>query len=746
MIERPAPGTRTRIGPYRVLGLLGTGGMGEVYLARPAGAPDGALVALKTVRLELDLDDGFRVRFRREIQAAAAVRSPRTAAFLGGDASSRTPWLATEYVPGPSLAEAVTRDGPLPEPVVRAMGAGLALALADMHAVRVLHRDLKPGNVLLGPDGPKVIDFGIAQAFDATQLTRTGVVVGSPGYISPEHVNGSAALVPASDVFCLGAVLAFAAAGRGPFDDSDMAAVIFRIARGDADLSGVPPLLREVVARCLDARPERRPGSRELAALLLPEGPAVPFPWTPGVREQQADYGRAARECADSAPAEPGPAPNTVPPLPPGPPPVAFPLPEEPGTGGPRRAPQLVLAAVAVTVCLLLGYVLWPDPPAGGGGPGSDARSSGPGGGPSHAADTVGVRAVPRADSGRTGDFGKAATNQSVRPAGWKAWKSTVRGGSGDCSFAESALLCGGTKGLTALDAADGEQRWRVPKEAGGAARAVVAGFTKGTVYAFVGQALVGYRITDGEERWRAKLPAGHTGSAAVQDGGTLFYVTAGSSPGTGRLAARRLTGDRGELWHKPYDGTRPVLVADDGRLVVVAGDTRIVDAATGTVKERLSANDFPCRDPVLRGRVLVCRAATGTGLAAMNDVNLPGEHRIIAAGIDVRGPVALTDDGTVLVSDDESLRAFSVAGDVPKWPTDRFADGGGAPSVAGDLVLAATRGGVATYRRTDGEPENSTSYTGVPFPPKDTPQLLAVGDVVFLCFGDGTVVSGYVP
>lgn len=265
-------------------------------------------------------------------------------------------------------------------------------------------------------------------------------------------------------------------------------------------------------------------------------------------------------------------------------------------------------------------------------------------------------------------------------------------------------------------------------------------------MYAFVGQSLIGYRITDGEERWRAKLPAGHTGSAAVQDGSTLFYVTAGSAPGTGRLAARRLTGDRGELWHKPYDGTRPVLVADDGRLVVVAGDTRIIDAATGTVKERLSANDFPCRDPALRGRVLVCRAATGTGLAAMNDVNRPREHRIIAGGIAVRGPVALTDDGTVVVNDDESLRAFSVAGDVPKWPADQFAGGGGSPSVAGDVVLAATGAGVGTYRRTDGEPENTTSYTGVPYPPKDPPQLLAVGDVVFLGFRDGTVVSGYVP
>ncbi|MFE7426723.1 serine/threonine-protein kinase, partial [Streptomyces sp. NPDC057545] len=262
-----------------------------VYLARPAGAADplAGLVALKTVRPDLDLDDGFRIRFRREIEAAGAVRSPHTAALVGGDASGRLPWLATEYVPGPSLAEAVTRVGPLPEHVVRETGAGLARALVDMHAVRVLHRDFKPGNVLLGTDGPKIIDFGIAQAFDATQLTRTGVVVGSPGYISPEHVNGSRSLVPASDVFCLGAVLAFAAAGRGPFDDSDMAAVIFRISRGEAELSGVPPRLREVIEACLRTGAGDRPTPLQLVDMLLPAGrvpEAAPgaFPWTDAVR------------------------------------------------------------------------------------------------------------------------------------------------------------------------------------------------------------------------------------------------------------------------------------------------------------------------------------------------------------------------------------------------------------------------------------------------------------------------------
>jgi eukaryotic-like serine/threonine-protein kinase len=187
VIEPLTPGSRTRIGSYRLLGRLGSGGMGEVFLARADTAPAAGagslagLVALKTVLAGLDLDDGFRVRFRREIAAAGAVRSPYSAALVAGDERGGTPWLATEYVPGPSLAEAVSRTGPLPESVVRAAGSRLALALADMHAVRVLHRDLKPGNVLLGIEGPKVIDFGIAQAFEATQLTRTGVVVGSPG-------------------------------------------------------------------------------------------------------------------------------------------------------------------------------------------------------------------------------------------------------------------------------------------------------------------------------------------------------------------------------------------------------------------------------------------------------------------------------------------------------------------------------------------------------------------------------------
>ncbi|MFE7328636.1 protein kinase [Streptomyces sp. NPDC057565] len=741
MIEPLPAGPLRHIGPYRLLGLLGAGGMGEVYLARQSGAPEGRLVALKTVRVDLDLDDGFRTRFRREIDTAGAVRSAYTATLVGGDASGRQPWLATEYVPGPSLAEAVTRGGPLPEPVVRAMGADLARALADMHAVRVLHRDLKPGNVLLGPDGPKVIDFGIAQAFDATQLTRTGVVVGSPGYISPEHVNGSRALVPASDVFCLGAVLAFAASGRGPFDDSDMAAVIFRIAQGEAELSGVPAQLRELIAQCLHARPEDRPTPGELAGLLLHgQPPTSSFPWTGGVREQLAGYEQAARDCLAAAP------PMAVVPPVPDRPPTPVPLSGAvPGRGRRRRAPPVALAAVAVTACLLLGHVLWPGlfPPDKGTGGGSGA--TGPTAGPSPAAARSTVRAIPRADGGRTGDFGEAATDSSVRPAGWKAWKSTVDGVEGGCSFAESTLLCAGSKGVTALDASDGTRRWQAPKGRAGATGSAVAGFASGTVYAFVGQALVAYRITDGRELWRSALPDGAVGAGAVQDGDILYYVARAKGGGTGKLIARRLTGDRGELWSLDLADARFGLLADDGRLVVVGNDTRIIDGVKGTVEQRLTAADFPCRGPVLRGRRLVCRGATG--LLVMDDVTRPGQTRTLAEEITPAHPPALVGDDTVVVSDNEHAYAYGLTDGQRKWTTyEDLSELGGEPSLAGSQVLIAGRTGVGAFGPADGESANVKSYTGWPDAGPGVPDLLAVGDLVFLTFKDGTVLSGYAP
>ncbi|MFE0459839.1 protein kinase [Kitasatospora sp. NPDC058965] len=258
------------IGPYRLIARLGVGGMGRVYLARSAG---GRTVAVKVVRGELAGDQEFLTRFGREVAAARAVDGAYTAPVVDAETSGAQPWLATSYVLGPSLTDAVAEHGPLPEHSVRALGVGLAQALRAVHAAGLVHRDLKPSNVLLAADGPRVIDFGIARALDGDQMTRTGIVVGSPGYMSPEQAAGLA-MSPASDVFSLGSVLLYAAAGHGPFEsESGPAAQLYRVVHDEADLSELPASLREAVGACLAKDPARRPTPEQLSAMLAPDGP-----------------------------------------------------------------------------------------------------------------------------------------------------------------------------------------------------------------------------------------------------------------------------------------------------------------------------------------------------------------------------------------------------------------------------------------------------------------------------------------
>ncbi|MGW5053578.1 serine/threonine-protein kinase [Actinokineospora sp. NPDC004072] len=253
-----------RVGAYEIVGRLGGGAMGTVHLAR---SPGGRLVAVKVVRAELAEDPGFRERFRREIAMARAVGGFWTAAVVDADPDAPQPWLATEYVPGLDLHEAVRSTGALPPEAVRGLAAGLAEALAAIHAAGLVHRDLKPSNVLLAADGPRVIDFGISKALAGSELTRTGMVVGTPGYLSPEQIEGRE-VGPASDVFAFGAVLAFAASGRNPFGEGDTAALMYRAVHTRPDLRDVPPDLRELVARCLERAPRSRPTAAELVAAL----------------------------------------------------------------------------------------------------------------------------------------------------------------------------------------------------------------------------------------------------------------------------------------------------------------------------------------------------------------------------------------------------------------------------------------------------------------------------------------------
>jgi len=265
------PGDPQRIGPYVLLGRLGSGGMGRVYLAR---SPGGRMVAVKVIRANLAEDAGFRARFAREVSAARKVGGLFTAAVVDADVDGPVPWLVTAYVPGTSLSDAVERQGPLPENSVLALAAGLAEGLIAIHAAGVIHRDLKPSNVLLAQDGPRIIDFGISSAAGATSLTGTGFMIGSPGFMSPEQAEGLT-VGPASDIFSLAGVLIYAARGEGPFGSGDTAALLYRVVHGKPNIDNVPDNLRPLIKRSLSRDPKRRPSATQFLTDLSAAYPAA---------------------------------------------------------------------------------------------------------------------------------------------------------------------------------------------------------------------------------------------------------------------------------------------------------------------------------------------------------------------------------------------------------------------------------------------------------------------------------------
>ena len=363
MVRGLRPGDPQRIGPYELTGVLGSGGMGQVFLGL---SPGGRPVAVKVIRAELADDPEFRTRFRREVAAAQKVNGLFTAAVADADADAPLPWLATVYVPGPSLAQAVAEHGPLPPDAVLALTAGLAEGLTAIHAAGVVHRDLKPSNVLLAADGPRVIDFGISRATETSALTHTGLVVGSPGFMSPEQAEGGK-IGPPSDVFSLGAVLAFAATGQGPFGGGMTAALIYRVVHAAPSLEHVPEVVRPLIQRCLDKDPARRPTPRDLLLATSTMKPTTG--WLPepvmGAIAQDSLPGRldeARTATAMNLAASP---PATIPPhlqpgatvLPPVKPGATVPPepPRSPGhaAGKPKRRSRRRPAAAAITACLV---------------------------------------------------------------------------------------------------------------------------------------------------------------------------------------------------------------------------------------------------------------------------------------------------------------------------------------------------------------------------------------------------------
>jgi len=265
------PDDPRELGGYRLLARIGSGGMGQVFLGR---SPGGRPVAIKVIRPDLADDRGFRKRFAREVASARAVNGLFTALVIDADVDGPVPWLATAYVPGPSLADAVDEHGPLPVESIRTLAAGLAESLHAIHTADIVHRDLKPSNVLLAQDGPRVIDFGISRALEGTSLTGTGEVIGTVDFMSPEQIEGGP-IGPPSDVFSLGGVLVFAATGEGPFGSGRPTVMFYRVVHNAPNTSGVPDQIRLLIERCLAKDPADRPSTGELLTELQAARPAM---------------------------------------------------------------------------------------------------------------------------------------------------------------------------------------------------------------------------------------------------------------------------------------------------------------------------------------------------------------------------------------------------------------------------------------------------------------------------------------
>ncbi|MER7350895.1 protein kinase [Streptomyces aurantiacus] len=765
----PRGGAR-RIGPYRLLARIGAGGMGEVFLARreeTAGAS--SLVALKAVRRELDLDDAFRARFRREIAAARAVAGPYTAALVDGDADAELPWLATEYVPGPSLADAVARGGPLPVPAVRALGAGLARALTAVHAARVLHRDLKPGNVLLTPDGPRLIDFGIAQVFEATALTMTGALVGTPGFLSPEQIEGSGAVVPASDVFSLGAVLCHAATGHGPFDDPEPASVVFRIVRGDADLSRVPAELRGVISACLHPDPARRPTATALAEALSGPGEAL-FPWPAGVLSLFAEYRGAAAgfERADlhgefaSAETMTGDAGPRLP-TPPSPPPHAAPVPPVPPAAAPRRRRRWpwVLTAGAVTAGLVVAAVTLPDALR-------DDPESTPSKPPSAAGTPADRLVTTYGNADHSGELGPSAVRKDALPEGWRPWSRKLpqdRGTKGTgCVLAGATLVCrDGRGGARALDAATGDERWSAPgfpRRPTGVQE--LPPETDGKrVYVPSELGVSGLDLRKGRKIWRHATPR-HAGLISMTYAHGVVYTAEFNSdgapdPGTTTLRARRAASGE-QLWQRTVGGKPQGTPLVRGGLLYAALEKGGAVALSTEDGDRAATVSKPRCDGLIghKGAVL-CWSRTRGGIQELDRGTLAVGRTIGAGKKPVVAPVVGTADVLVVASVDPDFRRRGRLPDrltAYAWRTGRELwdqPARGEPSqlaLAGNRVLAVGEYDINSMPLTggtSGTTQRTIPYTDVKVggSPKSLSLPLFLGGAVFAGSSEGRLVSG---
>lgn len=439
-------------GQYRLDERLGSGGMGVVHLARSGS---GLRLAVKVVHAAFSMDPEFRGRFRQEIAAARRVSGAFTAPVVDADPEAERPWMATLFIPGPTLAEQVKRNGPMPASQLRRLMAGLAEALRDIHRVGVVHRDLKPSNVLLAEDGPKVIDFGISRPSDSELRTETGKLIGTPPFMAPEQFRRPREVGPAADIFALGSVMVHAATGRGPFDSDSPYVVAYQVVHDEPDLTDVPGNLAPLITRCLAKEPEDRPTPDELMRELRSLAASYDTQaFIPAQRTNQAD--------APAAPATPSaPADAQSPP----------PAPRSKG-----RALRRVALAVGALVLVAGGTLAT-------------------------------TRLLGQDGTGTSPDH-----RQRSAPAAFSGWdtKPVARAdGAPQCSYGGGKLFCAQPGLVSALDPVDGKVLWRhasteqrVPDEA--------PAFSGGLVHAVThaGRLLEALDPASGKVRWKMDLKA----------------------------------------------------------------------------------------------------------------------------------------------------------------------------------------------------------------------------------------------
>ncbi|MCQ8194585.1 protein kinase domain-containing protein [Streptomyces rugosispiralis] len=670
-------GDPLRLGPYRLIGVLGAGGMGQVYLGRDS---EGRIAAIKVLRPEVAHDPHMAQRFVREAHAAQAVRGDGVARVLAARTEGGRPWIATEFLAGPTLDQAVERYGALEEPAVRALGAALVRTLHDIHGAGLVHRDLKPSNIVLTSRGPRVIDFGIARPEHGLTLTTTGQTVATPGYAPPEQVLGQRT-GPAGDVFSLGVVLAYAAGGRPVYEGGHVAAVQYQVVHGEPELGAVPGALRSLVEPCLAKDAGARPGLDRIGQALAPPRGADRV-WRSGplaqdIARREADARRMAALPGDR-------------------------------TGPSRRRLIGTLAAGGAVLAAGGGGVAWwllrGDEEAGGrpweAEPLSrydEGTAPQPLWGPVRVAEGSGTdlpAPLPVHDLVVVATPSGALRGYDVRN-GKRRWTSEPTAATTARVLAESddVILTADAKGaLLGLGTKDGRKRWSVP----GADAAVLLGADESAAYlATRGGRIRAVDLTSHRTLWTVPAPVATSARAparaAVADGRLVIH---GSNGGVAALDTR--TG--GTAWGPREQGSPAALApaVADGVVYLGGKSLRALALASGEQKwAHAGQGGTGWTAPAVRKGVVY--AVDGTDLSARRAGDGAEMWTLPFASDDHPLDAPVAEGGSVWAALDERGDQGVVAVDVRSgsaaWPYAPGAEGGWRLAAAGNRVFALQSG-----------------------------------------------------